>query len=109
MHDSKGRIVGWFSWEPQRPATGMMHRLLPFAATIAAGLVGFAALAMWQLRRLGPQRFADRVMGRQIIEWSEVQYLASAAPVQLKVSYDRLSELNPVDLARIVGSASASS
>jgi diguanylate cyclase (GGDEF)-like protein len=53
MHDSKGRIVGWFSWEPQRPATGMMHRLLPFAATIAAGLVGFAALAMWQLRRLG--------------------------------------------------------
>jgi hypothetical protein len=53
MHDSKGRIVGWFSWEPRRPATGMMHRLLPFAATIAAGLVGFAGLAMWQLRRLG--------------------------------------------------------
>ncbi len=58
------------------------------------------------LRRLGPERFADRVMGRQIIEWSEVQYLASAAPVQLKVSYDRLSELNPVDLARIVDSLS---
>ena len=35
-----------------------------------------------------------------------VQYLASAAPVQLKVSYDRLAELNPVDLARIVDALS---
>ena len=41
-------------------------------------------------------------VGRQIIDWTDVQYLASAAPVQLKVSYDRLTELHPVDLARII-------
>ena len=35
-----------------------------------------------------------------------VQNLASAAPVQLKVSYDRLAELNAVDLARIVDALS---
>ncbi|GAC1387234.1 MAG: CBS domain-containing protein [Herpetosiphon sp.] len=58
------------------------------------------------LRRIGPQRFADRIIGRHLIPWEGVQYLASAAPVQLKVSYDRLSELNPVDLARIVDALS---
>ncbi|TMJ22629.1 MAG: EAL domain-containing protein [Alphaproteobacteria bacterium] len=55
MLDAKGRIVGWFSWEAERPATAMMNRLLPLAASIAAGLIGFAALAMWQLGRLGFQ------------------------------------------------------
>jgi sporulation protein YlmC with PRC-barrel domain len=58
------------------------------------------------LRRLGPRAWNERVIGRQIIDWAEVQYLASATPVRLKVSYDRLSELNPVDLARIVDALS---
>jgi diguanylate cyclase (GGDEF)-like protein len=51
--DRNGRIVGWFSWEAERAATTMMMRLLPFAALIALGVLGFAALAMWQLSRLG--------------------------------------------------------
>lgn len=58
------------------------------------------------LRRLGPRALAGRIVGRQIIDWTDVQYLASAAPVQLKVSYDRLAELNAVDLARIVDALS---
>jgi CBS domain-containing protein/sporulation protein YlmC with PRC-barrel domain/dihydroneopterin aldolase len=58
------------------------------------------------LRRLGPRALAGRIIGRQIIDWSDVQYLASAAPVQLKVSYDRLADLHPVDLARIVDALS---
>jgi diguanylate cyclase (GGDEF)-like protein len=53
--DANGRITGWFSWEPERPATAMMNGLLPLAASIAVGLIGFAALAMWQLGRLGLQ------------------------------------------------------
>jgi diguanylate cyclase (GGDEF)-like protein len=55
MLDSKGRIIGWFSWQPERAATAMMHKLLPVAAAIALGLIGFAALAIWQLGRLGFQ------------------------------------------------------
>jgi CBS domain-containing protein len=58
------------------------------------------------LRRLGPRALAGRIAGRQVIDWTDVQYLASTAPVQLKVSYDRLAELNPVDLARIVDALS---
>ena len=51
--DRNGRIVGWFSWEGERPATAIMLRLLPFGALIALGLLLFAGLAMWQLNRLG--------------------------------------------------------
>jgi magnesium transporter len=69
-------------------------------------LVGVDVSPQALLRRLGPRALSDRIVGRQIIDWSEAQYLASAAPVQLKVSYDRLSELNPVDLARIVDALS---
>jgi magnesium transporter len=58
------------------------------------------------LRRLGPRMLANRIVGRHVVPWSEVQYLASAAPVQLKVSYDRLADLHPVDLARIVDALS---
>ncbi|MBC8077393.1 MAG: magnesium transporter [Chloroflexales bacterium] len=58
------------------------------------------------LRRLGPRPMAQRIVARQVIDWADAQYLASAAPVQLKVSYNRLSELNPVDLARIVDALS---
>ena len=58
------------------------------------------------LRRLGPRALAGRLRGRHIVDWTDVQYLASTAPVQLKVSYDRLAELHPVDLARIVDALS---
>lgn len=69
-------------------------------------VVGVDISARALLRRLGPRSLAGRIVGRLIIDWSDVQYLASTAPVQLKVSYDRLAELNPVDLARIVDALS---
>ena len=51
--DRNGRIAGWFSWEPERPAAAMMTRLMPLVGFIALVVAGFAALAMWQLGRLG--------------------------------------------------------
>ena len=69
-------------------------------------IVGVDISARALLRRLGPRSLAGRIVGRQVIDWSDVQYLASTAPVQLKVSYDRLADLNPVDLARIVDALS---
>jgi len=69
-------------------------------------VVGVDISARALLRRLGPRALAGKIVGRQVIDWSDVQYLASAAPVQLKVSYDRLADLNPVDLARIVDALS---
>ncbi|HNH24908.1 MAG TPA: CBS domain-containing protein [Accumulibacter sp.] len=69
-------------------------------------IVGVDVSAKAFLRRLGPRSLAHRIVGRQIIDWQEAQYLASDAPVRLKVSYDRLSEMNPVDLGRIVDALS---
>lgn len=58
------------------------------------------------MRRAGPRALADRIVGGQIIDWANLHYLAGTAPVRLKVSYDRLAELHPVDLARIVDALS---
>ncbi len=69
-------------------------------------LVGVDVSPQALLRRMGPRTLSHRIVGRRIIDWQEAQYLASEAPVRLKVSYDRLSELNPVDLARIVDALS---
>jgi diguanylate cyclase (GGDEF)-like protein len=53
LNDRNGRIIGWFGWKAERPATATMTRLLPFAALIALGVFVVGGLAMWQLRRLG--------------------------------------------------------
>ncbi|MPZ37674.1 MAG: EAL domain-containing protein [Rhizobiales bacterium] len=66
--DSKGRIVGWLTWEPDRPATEMVARLLPFGALIALGLLGLAILAMRRLRRL------DALLGQSTREVQRLAY-----------------------------------
>jgi diguanylate cyclase (GGDEF)-like protein len=95
MLDRNGRIVGWFSWEPERPATHMLLRLLPFAAAIAVGLAGFAGLAMWQLRRLGFQL----AQSEQHVERLEYQDMLTGLP-----NHNRLFELFEERLAARPGS-----
>jgi diguanylate cyclase (GGDEF)-like protein len=51
--DGSGRIVGWWSWQADRPATETMERLVPLAVTGAFAMFGFGGLTMWQLGRLG--------------------------------------------------------
>lgn len=58
------------------------------------------------IRRLAPHALRHRIVGRQVIAWEQVHYLASDAPVVLTTSYKGLSQLNPVDLARIVDAVS---
>jgi diguanylate cyclase (GGDEF)-like protein len=53
MLDGKGRILGWFSWEAERPTTAMLVSLLPFLVGIALGLLAWSKLATHQLGRLG--------------------------------------------------------
>jgi predicted signal transduction protein with EAL and GGDEF domain len=95
MLDRNGRIVGWFSWEPERPATHMLLRLLPFAAAIAVGLAGFAGLAMWQLRRLGFQL----AQSEQHVERLEYQDALTGLP-----NHNRFFELFEERLATRQGS-----
>ncbi len=49
--DAQGRIVGWFSWEPDRSMAAALKQLQPLLALTGLCLIGFAGLALWQVRR----------------------------------------------------------
>jgi diguanylate cyclase (GGDEF)-like protein len=49
--DSAGRIAGFFTWDKSLPMTQVMGRLAASFALVAVVLFGFAALALWQLKR----------------------------------------------------------
>ena len=91
LMDSNGRIVGWFTWEPQRPATALVMRLLPFGGLIALGLLGFAILTTWQLRRL------SKLLGQST---REVQRLAFEDAITGLPNLHRMREETDQALAR---------
>ena len=49
--DRQGRIVGWFSWEPDRSLSNALSRLNPLLAATGGLLICFAGVALWQVRR----------------------------------------------------------
>jgi diguanylate cyclase (GGDEF)-like protein len=49
--DRHGRIMGWFSWEPDRSMSNALNQLQPLLALTGIFLVGFAGIALWQVRR----------------------------------------------------------
>jgi diguanylate cyclase (GGDEF)-like protein len=49
--DAHGRIVGWFSWKPERSMAAALKQLQPLLALTGLCLIGFAGLALWQVRR----------------------------------------------------------
>jgi diguanylate cyclase (GGDEF)-like protein len=49
--DGQGRIVGWFSWEPENAMSDALGELRPLATLTAIFLVAFAGIAFWQVRR----------------------------------------------------------
>jgi len=49
--DRHGRIIGWFSWQPERSVTQALGQLQPLLAVTGLCLVGFAGLGLWQIRR----------------------------------------------------------
>ena len=49
--DPHGRILGWFSWEPENAMSNALGELQPLAILTAILLVSFAGFALWQVRR----------------------------------------------------------
>jgi diguanylate cyclase (GGDEF)-like protein len=49
--DTQGRIIGWFSWEAERSMAAALGQLQPLLAVTGLCLIGFAGLALWQVRR----------------------------------------------------------
>ena len=46
-----GRIIGWFSWEPERSMSNALSQMRPLLALTGIFLIGFAGVALWQVRR----------------------------------------------------------
>src|SRR4029077_9942961 len=49
--DGDGRILGWLTWERGGAVAQALLRLWPMLLVSVIGLVGFAGLALWQIRR----------------------------------------------------------
>ena len=49
--NGNGRIIGWFSWEPENAMSDALGELRPLATLTAIFLVAFAGIAFWQIRR----------------------------------------------------------
>jgi diguanylate cyclase (GGDEF)-like protein len=47
----QGRILGWFSWEPEHSMSNALSQLWPLLALTGVFLIGFAGIALWQVRR----------------------------------------------------------
>jgi CBS domain-containing protein/sporulation protein YlmC with PRC-barrel domain len=61
--------------------------------------------ALW--RRLGPERLTANVVGRQVIDWADIESFATDVPmVRLRASHAGVSRLHPVEIAQIVDALS---
>ena len=49
--DDAGRIIGWFTWTPDRRLTHAINGLGPLFLALALSLIVFCALAIWLVRR----------------------------------------------------------
>ncbi len=49
--DGHGRIIGWFSWLPDRSLSNAMSELGPLLVLTGLFLIGFAGVALWQVQR----------------------------------------------------------
>ncbi len=53
--DGNGRILGWLSWDSERPLTTTAQHFLPLFVLIACGLIALAFLSLWQARRIADE------------------------------------------------------
>ena len=79
--DANGRILGWLSWEPDRPVTTIAMRLAPLWAVIAAGLLVLAGLSSWYARELRKEVEAANERTRRIAQEDPLTGLPEAGAI----------------------------
>ena len=53
--DDNGRILGWLSWDAERPMTAAAARFLPLFVGISFSLIALAFLFLWHARRIAEE------------------------------------------------------
>ncbi|NLT74746.1 MAG: magnesium transporter [Chloroflexi bacterium] len=73
-------------------------------------LTGVSVGTSSMLRRLGVENLSSRVLrafgrelGERVIPWQDVAPVQADAPIRLRVTQDKIRQLNPVDIAEIIG------
>jgi diguanylate cyclase (GGDEF)-like protein len=110
--DTQGRIVGWFSWEPDRSMAAALKQLQPLLALTGLCLIGFAGLALWQVRRavrdlgrsetrawtLAHEDMLTRLPNhRKMIELIETALVARAPDETVTLAFIDLDGLNDIN------------
>jgi diguanylate cyclase (GGDEF)-like protein len=75
--DAHGRIVGFFTFTAEHPATRAVGRLLPVLAGMACCLVAFAGVSLWQLRRTRGELEASEEAARRAADEDKLTGLAN--------------------------------
>jgi Mg/Co/Ni transporter MgtE len=66
-------------------------------------LIGIDVNAPALVRRLLPGRLRERVQRGTVIDWRDIEQLASESPgVRLKIDHKKISKLHPADIANII-------
>jgi diguanylate cyclase (GGDEF)-like protein len=63
--DRHGRIIGWFSWETDRSMANALSELRPLLILTGLFLIGFAGVALWQVRHA-----LDGLAASERLAWS---------------------------------------
>jgi diguanylate cyclase (GGDEF)-like protein len=79
--DTDGRIVGWLSWDSERPVTTAAMRFMPLSAVIAAGLLLLAALSTWYARKLRQELESANDRTRQLAREDPISGLPEASAI----------------------------
>jgi diguanylate cyclase (GGDEF)-like protein len=79
--DADGRILGWLSWDPERPVTTAAMRFMPLSAVIAAGLLLLAALSTWYARKLRQELEAANDRTRRLAREDPISGLPEASAI----------------------------
>jgi diguanylate cyclase (GGDEF)-like protein len=79
VQDANGRILGWFSWDPERPIMAAAMRFLPLWGFVGTGLLMLAVLSLWYVRGLARELQAANERTRQVARQDPVSGLPDAA------------------------------
>jgi diguanylate cyclase (GGDEF)-like protein len=81
VQDGNGRILGWFSWESERPMTAATMRFMPLWAFVATGLLLLAGLSTWYVRELRRELEAANECARRLAREDRITGLPGATAI----------------------------
>ena len=101
VQDTNGRILGWFSWEPERAITAGAMRFVPLWAAIAGGLVLLAGLSMWYVRELARELEAANERTRRASHHDAITGLPDGAAVLEELEH-MLAQREPNEFVTLI-------